>query len=50
MKKEFTKTGNFESFKMCEMNREKLKKIQGGGRWILINGVWVWIEDEDLFE
>jgi hypothetical protein len=44
MKKEVTKTGNFEMLKKYAMNRDELKKVKGRGEWILIDGEWVWVE------
>ena len=42
MKTEFTKKGNLEKFRKFEMNRDELKKINGG-EWVLIDGEWVWV-------
>jgi len=45
MKKELSKTGNLEKFRKYEMSNDELKKISGG-RWVIIDGKLVWIEDK----
>ena len=45
MKNELSKTGNLEKFKKYAVNRGELQKVTGG-KWVWINGQWVWKEDK----
>ena len=45
MKPKVSKSGNLERFKKLAMNRNELKKVQGGG-WVLIDDVWIWIANK----
>jgi hypothetical protein len=44
-KKDFT-TENFETFKEFEITRTEQNKLTGGV-WVVIDGEWVWIDNEE---
>lgn len=47
MKTTVLTTENLEKFKKYEISRQELNKLTGGGHWVLRNGKWVWMDDEE---
>ncbi|WP_300700610.1 bacteriocin [Bacteroides sp.] len=33
-----------------KLSEEEMSQIKGGGRWVLVEGTWHWIETFDLGE
>lgn len=37
-----------ENLNMEALTKEEMNSIKGGGRWVLIEGMWYWVEDLSL--
>ena len=47
MESKDVKIGNLEKFQQYAIPRREMNKLTGGGKWVYLDGEWVWVDDEE---